>query len=131
MPQAPAHVRDPKLWSEIRAALRREPGPWSAYKSGKLVARYKAAGGTFRGKKPSGGLTRWFRERWVDVSRPKPGGGFEACGREDRERGRYPLCRPESIAKRIEREDPALVERLVKAKRQGKRVRFPAKYAVR
>ena len=28
-----------------------------------------------------GGLRRWFKEQWVDISRPKPGGGYAACGR--------------------------------------------------
>lgn len=128
---APAHVVNARLWAKIREDLRQERGPWSAYKSGQLVARYKAAGGTFRGPKPSGGLTRWFRERWVDVSRPKPGGGFAPCGRASVESGKYPLCRPLSIAKRIAQNDPALVKRLVAAKRAGKRVRFPAKYEVK
>ena len=32
--------------------------------------------------KPSGGLTKWFKkEKWVDISAPKKGGGFEKCGR--------------------------------------------------
>lgn len=131
MERTPDHVINKRLWIRIRASLRAEPGPWSAYKSGKLVARYKAAGGRFRGKKPRGGLTRWFREKWVDLSRPKKGGGFAACGRASRESGKYPLCRPLSIAKRILKEDPDLIPRLVRAKRQGKRVRFPAKYEVR
>ena len=26
--------------------------------------------------KPRGGLTKWFGENWVDISRPKKGGGF-------------------------------------------------------
>ena len=26
-------------------------------------------------------LTKWFKENWVDISRPKKGGGFEKCGR--------------------------------------------------
>jgi len=25
--------------------------------------------------KPKGGLTKWFKEKWVDISRPKKGGG--------------------------------------------------------
>lgn len=28
-----------------------------------------------------GGLDKWFKEKWVDISRPKKGGGFEPCGR--------------------------------------------------
>ena len=31
--------------------------------------------------KYQGGLRRWFKEQWVDISAPKKGGGYQACGR--------------------------------------------------
>ena len=34
-----------------------------------------------RHRKPIGGLTKWFKEGWVDISRPKKGGGYMPCGR--------------------------------------------------
>ena len=52
--------------------------------------------------KPSGGLTKWFKkEKWVDISAPKKGGGFEKCGRskaKGSKRG-YPKCVPSAKAK--------------------------------
>ena len=30
----------------------------------------------------SGGLTKWFKEGWVDISRPRKGGGYAPCGRK-------------------------------------------------
>ena len=36
----------------------------------------------------SGGLTRWFKENWVDVKTGKP------CGRSKGEKRGYPACRP-------------------------------------
>lgn len=48
--------------------------------------------------KPSGGLSRWFKEKWVDLSRPKKGGGFEPCGRSDAGKGKYPKCVPAAKA---------------------------------
>lgn len=39
----------------------------SAYKSGWLVKTYKERGGTYSGKKPTQGLTRWYKEDWKDV----------------------------------------------------------------
>ena len=36
----------------------------------------------------SGGLTRWFKENWVDVKTGKP------CGRQKGEKRSYPACRP-------------------------------------
>lgn len=47
-------------------------------------------------------LSKWFRERWVDLSRPKPGGGYEPCGREEGgERKRYPKCVPAAKAAKL------------------------------
>lgn len=46
-------------------------------------------------------LTEWFREEWVDISRPKAGGGFESCGRPDASQGKYPKCVPASKAARM------------------------------
>jgi hypothetical protein len=43
-------------------------------------------------------LKEWFKEKWVDISRPKPGGGFEPCGRADADSGKYPKCVPASRA---------------------------------
>jgi hypothetical protein len=43
-------------------------------------------------------LKEWFKEKWVDISRPKPGGGFEPCGRDDAKSGKYPKCVPASRA---------------------------------
>ena len=44
--------------------------------------------------KTRGGLTKWFKEDWVDISAPKKGGGFKKCGRskaKGSKRG-YPKC---------------------------------------
>ena len=46
-------------------------------------------------------LKEWFNEKWVDISRPKPGGGFEECGRRDASTGKYPKCVPASRAARM------------------------------
>jgi hypothetical protein len=56
------------------------------------------------GKKPSGGLTGWFREKWVDISRKKKGGGHPPCGASAGSKSRkggkraYPKCVPASKA---------------------------------
>lgn len=56
---------------------------------------------------PKGGLSQWFKENWVDLSRPKKGGGYEPCGRKDADKGDYPKCVPASRAARMSREDIA------------------------
>ena len=50
-------------------------------------------------------LTQWFKEEWVDISRPKKGGGFEPCGRDDADKGKYPKCVPASRASNMSEEE--------------------------
>ncbi len=47
------------------------------------------------------GLTKWFKEKWVDISRPKKGGGYKPCGRKTSKKGKYPKCVPASKAARM------------------------------
>lgn len=54
---------------------------------------------------PKSGLSRWFSEKWVDLSRPKEGGGFEPCGRPDADEGKYPKCVPASRAAKMTEEE--------------------------
>lgn len=61
-------------------------------------------------------LDTWFRERWVDISRPKKGGGFEPCGRRDASTGKYPKCVPASRAARM---TPAQIRSAVQRKRRA------------
>ena len=46
-------------------------------------------------------LTKWFGENWVDISRPKKGGGFEKCGRTKAGKKKYPKCVPAAKANRM------------------------------
>jgi hypothetical protein len=52
-------------------------------------------------------LTEWFKEKWVDISRPKAGGGFEPCGRNDAKTGKYPKCVPAARAAKMSPEQIA------------------------
>ena len=47
--------------------------------------------------KPKGGLTKWFREEWVDVKTGKP------CGRKSAKKSKrpYPSCRPKAVAAKM------------------------------
>ena len=51
----------------------------------------------------SGGLTKWFKEGWVDISRKRKGGGFMPCGRKSARNSKrgYPKCVPASKAARM------------------------------
>ena len=47
-------------------------------------------------------LTRWFKEKWVDVSK-KVNGKHPPCGRKDADGKSYPKCRP---SKKVSKETP-------------------------
>ena len=36
--------------------------------------------------KSSGGLTKWFKQDWVDIGSPKKGGGYKKCGRSNKKK---------------------------------------------
>ena len=56
----------------------------------------------------SGGLTRWFKENWVDVKTGKP------CGRSKGEKRGYPACRP---SKRVSSKTPKTVGEMTEAEK--------------
>ena len=51
--------------------------------------------------KGKGTLDNWFnKEKWVDISAPKKGGGYEKCGRKSTTKTKrgYPKCVPKAKA---------------------------------
>jgi hypothetical protein len=96
---------DPTLYARIQRSVRESVKRWpSAYASGLVVQRYKAAGGEYEGcARREGGLTKWFAEKWVDVCDPSlPPCGRATSGMSEREyRKRYPKCRPLAVAKKM------------------------------
>ena len=53
--------------------------------------------------KPKGGLTKWFKEDWVDVKTGKP------CGRKSATKSKrpYPSCRPKAVAAKMTKSEKA------------------------
>lgn len=51
-------------------------------------------------KYKKGGLTKWFKQKWVDISSKKPGGGYRECGRKSASQSKrgYPKCVPAAKA---------------------------------
>jgi len=83
----PKNVLDPDLYRKARTHIYQIYPKHSAYRSGQLVKYYRdVLKGRYSGKKPSDGLTRWFKEDWKDI------GGEE-----------YPVYRP---TKRISKSTP-------------------------
>lgn len=54
-------------------------------------------------------LRRWFKEKWIDISRKDSSGKHPECGRPDADKGAYPKCRP---AKKISKETPTTAKSL-------------------
>ena len=42
---------------------------------------------------------------WVNICRKKKGGGHPACGRDDSDKGGYPVCRAKSVAANMSQSD--------------------------
>ena len=69
-------------------------------KGNKMVPNCVPAGSK---KMKEGGLTKWFKEKWVDIGSKKPGGGFKECGRKSASGSnrKYPKCVPAAKAARM------------------------------
>ena len=105
----PDNVINKKLYASIKAKIKRsiKGRRWGAYDSGRLVREYKAAGGSYSGKKGKTNLSRWYKEKWVDACAwPKR----KPCGRKTKEKIAY--CRP---SKKVDSKTPKLVQTLTKA----------------
>ena len=118
---------DPDLYADVVAEAKSRFDVWpSAYASGWVVKTYKARGGRYAGatKDQRTGLTKWFGEEWVDLSRPihdEDGElvGYEPCGRKtaqdaSNDPAAYPKCRPLKEAMRM---SPSEVKDAIKRKR--------------
>lgn len=99
---------DRALYDDVVAEAKDRFAVWpSAYASGWVSKTYKARGGRYGGERtPDRGITKWFREKWVDLSRPihdEDGNlvGYEPCGREHAHQSDYPKCRPLKEAMRM------------------------------
>ena len=122
---------DKALYASVKAAAKRKFKTYpSIYANSWVVREYKRRGGTYacsRSPQP-GGLAKWYREKWVDLSRPKKGGGWEECGRprvdSSRWRSAYPKCRPLAEAKKMTK---AEIRSAIRRKRAAVRKSKPGK----
>jgi len=60
-------------------------------------------------------LTRWFKEKWVDVSK-KVNGKHPPCGRKDADGKSYPKCRP---SKKVSKETPKVASSYSKKEKKS------------
>lgn len=113
----------PKLWKRIVASVKAgskggRAGQWSARKAQIATARYKKAGGGYRGKKSSSNkLSKWSKQKWGYVSK-----GDEKKPRA--KRGRY---LPEKVRKNMSPAEKAATNRRKRAASKAGKQR--AKYS--
>jgi len=100
---------NPSLWKQAVAEAKKKYNVYpSAYANGYAARWYKQRGGKWKTEKD---LRSWFNEDWVDISRPKKGGGFEPCGRKtegmskEEYRKRYPKCVPAKRAAQMSKQE--------------------------
>uniref|UniRef100_A0A6C0F921 DUF5872 domain-containing protein n=1 Tax=viral metagenome TaxID=1070528 RepID=A0A6C0F921_9ZZZZ len=110
---------DKILYEKIKTRIKKKVSRWpSAYASGQLVQAYKKEFAKKYGPKKSPyassqtkGLERWFKEKWVNICKPKKNGKYVSCGRKNiSTKSQYPYCRP---SKRISKETPMTVDELI------------------
>ena len=78
-------------------------------------------------------LRKWVKQKWVDISRKKKGGGHPACGASAGKKSRaggkraYPKCVPASKAASLSKKDNASATRRKRAVYKGKKGKPPKK----
>lgn len=97
-----------KLYNRVKNTVKRKVARWpSAYASGQVVKMYRRLGGKYKnGKRSSSSLSRWYKERWIDVCTGKP------CGRKRSSKKGYPYCRP---SRKISSQTPKLISQFSKS----------------
>ena len=116
-------IYDKKLYSDIKKeADKLFSSKTGIYKSSWIVSQYIKRGGKYIGNKPKNtGLKRWYKEIWVDLSRPvvQDDGkkiGYKNCGRNSQKDPKYPLCRP---SKRVNKNTPLTVSEIDTSRLDG------------
>lgn len=103
----PDNVKNPSLYKKAKAIADKTYKRNSAYKNMFLVKTYKDLGGTYSGKKTDKGVTRWNKEKWIQVVPFLEKGEKIACGIGGGGKG----CRP---SKRIDKDTPTTIQELIK-----------------
>jgi hypothetical protein len=102
---------DKKLYSRVLKKIKAKEKVWpSAYASGRVVQEYKKLGGKYSDFGIISGLTRWFKEKWVNVCVKDKKGKYTPCAKSTK---KYPYCRP---SVRVTSKTPKTVKEISKNK---------------
>lgn len=103
IPTNPSLYEDVK--EEAKARFKRYP---SLYASAWIAKEYQKRGGKYKGKKPTDGTGRWFKEKWVQVIPFLKSGKVVECGTDNKD---SKACRP---LKRVTKDTPVTLPELMK-----------------
>jgi hypothetical protein len=104
-----SNAKDPDVKKRLKRAFeyaekRKEMSKKKTERIRKKMAEYEA-----NNIEKFSGLDRWFKEKWVDISRKDKSGNYAPCGRSDSSKGKYPKCRP---SKRVNKQTPVTTREL-------------------
>jgi hypothetical protein len=86
------------------------------------ISRSSIGKSVSKGSKPKDGLTKWFKEDWVDIGSKKKGGGYAKCGRSKQKadaKRKYPKCVPAAKAASMSKSQIKSAVSRKRAKKQG------------
>ena len=107
MDKVPENVLNPKLYKKAKQMADSVYKRHSAYKSMFIQKKYQELGGKYSGSKNTKGVTRWNKEKWIQVVPFLLEGKRVACGEGENPKG----CRP---SVRVDKETPMTIQELVK-----------------
>lgn len=107
MDKIPDNIVNPALYRKAKQKADEVYKRHSAYKSMYIQKVYKDLGGKYTGKKNTKGVTRWNKEKWIQVVPFLLEGKRIACGEGQNPKG----CRP---TVRMDKDTPITLPELVK-----------------
>tara|TARA_B100001063_G_C16618174_1_gene479278 strand:- start:468 stop:899 length:432 start_codon:yes stop_codon:yes gene_type:complete len=108
MDKIPDNIVNKKLYKKAKKIADVTYKRHSAYKSMYIQKVYKEMGGTYKNNKPSGGVSRWNKEKWIQVLPYLIKGEIIPCGSSNKQNK---VCRP---LKRVNSSTPITLPELLK-----------------
>lgn len=111
----PENVLNKELYKKAKKIADEKYKRHSAYKSMFLVKTYKDMGGKYSGKKETKGVSRWNKEKWVQVLPYLEQNKKIVCGSGSNKKG----CRP---TVKVDDKTPSTIDMLVKKHGKNKMI---------
>ena len=107
MDTVPENIVNPAIYRRAKRKADEVYKRHSAYKSMFIQKTYQDMGGKYRGKKNTKGVSRWNKEKWIQVVPFLLEGKKIACGEGGGGKG----CRP---SVRVDKDTPMTIQELIK-----------------